>query len=229
MIFVTATDTNVGKTYTSNDIIGEAKMLMPASEIAYYKVAQSGGDSELNDNDLGSVKANHPDIKIYCSYFFDYPAAPLVAAELGDKNYEEILHHKLKYNSGNIIKLDKILSDFEKIKKEHKFVLVEGSGGLAVPLTAELMISDVAKALNLPTLIVARPDLGTINHSLLSLEHARNKGLDVLGIYFSNFPTRYIPSIHVRTAPEIISKFGDVDVYTKLEDLIPKLPIPVTK
>ena len=54
-----------------------------------------------------------------------------------------------------------------------------------MPISNKVLISDLAKELNLPLVLVIRPDLGTINHSLLSIEHARNKGLEILGLYIS--------------------------------------------
>lgn len=165
-IFISATDTGVGKTFHSVKIL---KALLDSGykreELAYYKPVQCGDDKDYNviTRDLG-------DITTYCSYDLHYPASPHYAAE---KEYVEI-------------SLEKIRSDYEEIRAKHRCVIVEGAGGLAVPLNYKGdLVSDIPRVLNLPIVLIIRPNLGTINHSLLSIEHARSKGLEVLGIIVS--------------------------------------------
>jgi dethiobiotin synthetase len=150
MIFITATDTGVGKTFFSQKI-------------------QCGKDAkELFGNifyeaDYQCIERACPDIDTYCTYEFDFPASPDYASSL-----ENV-----------VIDINKIVQDFEKLKQDYKFIVVEGAGGLAVPINSTEMISDVAKALNLATVLITKPVLGTINQTLLSIEHAKAKGLNI--------------------------------------------------
>ena len=169
MIFITATDTGVGKTFFSQKIIEAVAQIIDRRDIAYYKPIQCGKDAkELFGNifyeaDYQCIERACPDIDTYCTYEFDFPASPDYASSL-----ENV-----------VIDINKIVQDFEKLRLDYKFIVVEGAGGLAVPINSTEMISDVAKALNLTTVLITKPVLGTINQTLLSIEHAKAKGLNI--------------------------------------------------
>jgi dethiobiotin synthetase len=98
----------------------------------------------------------------------------------------------------------------ERLRAAYDVVLVEGAGGLLVPVAEGQSMADLAGALHLPLVIVARPGLGTINHTLLTLEAARERGLDVLGVVLSSWaPT---DDLATRTNPAIISELGRVSL-----------------
>ncbi len=172
-LFITSTDTGVGKTYFSSFLISQltSQKIFSAKQIAYYKPIQCG--LEIRDGkpktDCDYISENNPEVEVFNSYFLGYPAAPNFAASL----------------EGIAIDIEKIKNDFADLKKRFDFVIIEGAGGLAVPISDEFLISDLAHYLNLPLVLVIRADLGTINHSLLSIEHARNKDLEILGIHVS--------------------------------------------
>ena len=165
-LFISATDTGVGKTFHSVKILKELLASgYKIEELAYYKPIQCGDskDYKVITQDLGNIAT-------YCSYDLHYPASPHYAAE----------------KEGIVISLEKIRNDYQEIAVKHKIVLVEGAGGLAVPLNSYGdLVSDIPRVLGLPVLLIIRPNLGTINHSLLSIEHARAKGLTILGIIVS--------------------------------------------
>ncbi len=168
-LFLTATDTGVGKTYFSVKIIQNLidSGAYKKEEIAYYKPIQCGEEkSETGLRTDFSYVHEATGVDVYNSYFFKHPCSPHYAAEL----------------EGVTINLDKILEDFNSLKKQYKFILVEGAGGIAVPLNNCELISDLAVKLELPLVIVTRPDLGTINHSLITLGHAKKKNLEILGL-----------------------------------------------
>ena len=81
-----------------------------------------------------------------------------------------------------------VLPAFNELCRRHPFLVVEGAGGLAVPIDGRETMRDLASALQLPVLIVARPGLGTINHTALTVEYARAGGLSVVGVVISNYP-----------------------------------------
>ena len=97
--------------------------------------------------------------------------------------------------------------------------MVEGVGGLLVPLGSSFSVCDLAAELGLPVVVVARPGLGTINHTLLTLKAAREAGLQVSGVVLSGWPQE--PSVLERSNRETIAALGEVEVAT-----LPPLPGP---
>lgn len=225
MIFISATDTNIGKTHFSGLLIKELLKHYKADEIAYYKPIQCG--REFDDTkkeyqtDLETISDLDLGIDAHNSYFLNYPAAPLLSAKLENTD----------------ISIAKIRYDFAALKAKYKFIIVEGAGGLAVPIKNGFMISDLAKALDLPLLLIARPDLGTINHTILSIEHAQKKDIPILGFMTSevfsetrNFEAVNLEELsakdiednqmHIKTAPNIISDFTDTKYIESFDNLI---------
>jgi dethiobiotin synthetase len=170
--FISATDTGVGKTFVANLLIKEAAKTIPEQEIAYYKPIQCG-----EDTDMDYIQRQNPRINVYCTYNLKHPSAPDFAAKL----------------EGIEISTQKIKHDFEAIRSKHQFVIVEGAGGLAVPLNDKELISDLIVGLGIPLLLVLRPDLGTINHTSLSVEHARARGINIKALIIaeSTLPDAY--------------------------------------
>lgn len=168
-IFITATGTDVGKTYVS-------ALICKKLNCGYYKPAMSGiEDGKLSDVEyvfkVANLKGNPFD---YVSYAFQEALSPHLAAKRQNVS----------------IKLDKIKSDFEKVKTQYDYVLVEGAGGITCPFNLddkELLLPDVIKALGLDVIIVADAKLGTINSTLLTVEYAKNHGIKVRGIILNNY------------------------------------------
>ena len=163
-----------------------------------YKPIQSG--AILNNNDLLSpdlefVKSIDSNILTKVTYNLKKPVVPSIAAILDNvKIYK------------NRIKID-----YENLKENCDFVIVEGAGGLLVPVAEDFMMRDIAKFLDLPIVIVARPDLGTINHTLLTIEAAKSKGLNILGVIISNYPSD-TDDIAIKTAPAIINELTGIKI-----------------
>lgn len=160
--FVTGTDTEVGKTVASAWLMHKFR----ASEnVCYWKPIQTGIEV---DNDTETVRklANCADSEIFEEGFrLGKPLSPHLSARLA--NVE--------------ITVDKVLQFLENADQE-KFFIVEGAGGILVPLNDTELMIDLMKALNLPVIVVARSGLGTINHTCLTLEVLRNQGLEVYGV-----------------------------------------------
>jgi dethiobiotin synthetase len=92
--------------------------------------------------------------------------------------------------------------------------VVEGAGGLAVPLNySGDLVSDIPRVLELPIILVIRPNLGTINHSLLSIEHARTKGLEICGIIVSELALE-ADTERTKNSIDTIIKFGGVKIFS---------------
>lgn len=193
-IFVTGTDTGVGKTMVTAAIAWNLKQA--GRSVAVMKPVQTGTivsgptDIEFVQEVLGS---DHQ-IDVACPFSFPDPVAPLVASML----------------AGERIQIDKIIESYNQLSANNDFVIVEGAGGLLVPILEDYFMSDLALDLDLPLLIVSRPNLGTINHSLLTIESAEKKGLEVAGVVISNFP--WDPGIPEQTNPELLLSMTGVSL-----------------
>lgn len=191
-IFVTGTDTGVGKTVVAAAIAWN--LTQAGKRVALMKPVQTGTivsgptDIEFVQKVLGADYS----LDVSCPYMFSDPVAPLVASML----------------VGERIDIKKIKDSYSRLSSDNDFVIVEGAGGLLVPILEDYFMSDLALDLDLPVLIVTRPNLGTLNHTFLTLESAKKRGLDVAGIVISNFP--WNPGLPEQTNPELIlSMTGD--------------------
>jgi len=160
-VFITGTDTGVGKTWVAALI---ASVLKKDSKIMYFKPVQSG--SATDDDTTTVAKLARLSDSEYCrpAYSLAAPISPDRAAALEKKHIDP----------------QNILNIFKGFK--NKFVIVEGAGGIEVPLNDDWRISDLMQAMNLPVVIVSSTQLGTINHTLLTVEKAKTVGLNVLGV-----------------------------------------------
>lgn len=197
-VFITGTDTGVGKSiFTSFLALLYAK---EGKKVAISKPIQTG--KEKDTDFLTKLTGNK--IPIFNTYSFSLAAAPVISAKEENKNID--------YKS--------IISDIKKIEKEFDHVIVEGIGGIAVPIVGNgrdhsLQVADLIKYLNYPVIIVARPTLGTINHTVLTIEYAKQKGLNILGFVISGYDERANDPA-IKTAPEEISKISGVSCLLKL-------------
>ncbi len=178
-IFVTATGTDIGKTFISGLLV--KKMRDFGLNCGYFKPALSGAerasDGSLVPGDArfvletAGIKRNPTEV---VSYIYEEAVSPHLAAE----------------RTGNLIYLDKIKQDFNRIKQEYEYLLVEGCGGIVCPINLsdkKLLLEDIIKGLNLDVIIVADGGLGTINSTVLTVEYAAHHGINVRGIILNNF------------------------------------------
>jgi dethiobiotin synthetase len=196
--FITGTDTGVGKTLVGGGIAGVLKR--SGKRVGVLKPFESGCSKlggELIPEDalfLKNISGCAEDIDVICPYRMEHPLAPGVAAEI----------------EGVAIDLDRVRSCFKALKEKYETVLVEGAGGLMVPVTGDLLISDLIKMLDLPIIIVSRLSLGTINHTLLTVKHALACGISVAGIIL-NQVTPEIGKAE-ETNPEVIKRFSGIPI-----------------
>jgi dethiobiotin synthetase len=173
-IFITGTDTGVGKTYIATGI---AKTLRSEGiDVGVMKPAETGcrprfGKLMPSDADaLVRAAAVRDSLSLVNPYRFQAPVAPSVAAELERKRIDP----------------EKILRSFRTLSHRHQFMIVEGAGGIMAPLARGYLFLDLAEVLGLPVVIIARPGLGTINHSLLTIEALRSRGLTIAGVVIND-------------------------------------------
>ncbi len=183
--FVTGTDTDVGKTLVS-------AILMAGLKAAYWKPVQSGRESLTDTDWMRSVTGFTDEYFIPETYLLSQPLSP---------------HASAGYDG---IQID--LEAF-KLPDDEKFpcLIVEGAGGVMVPLNENQLMVDLMDHLKLPVLLVARSTLGTINHTLLTLEFLKRSGLEVIGVVM-NGPKNQINK-------NAIESYGRVRVVAEVEKL----------
>jgi dethiobiotin synthetase len=166
--FVTGTDTGVGKTLAAATLCHEERKA--GRTVLYCKPVQTGlQPGEPGDAAFVAAAAGVPVVE--CLRFPD-PLAPAVAAE----------------RVGAVIDVDGLLVDIAKAGDGFDRVVVEGAGGLLVPLWGDITMADLAHRLGAGLVVVTRPSLGTLNHTALTLEAARARGLPVDGLVISGWP-----------------------------------------
>ena len=169
-VFVTGTDTGVGKTVVACAIVRALRA--DGFDVGVMKPCETGvgPDGPLDAIALRDAAGAKDDLALICPQQFAMPAAPTVAASA----------------EGRSVDLDAIRAAYAGLCSAHDFVVSEGAGGLLVPLAKEFTMADFAQELRLPVIIVARAALGTINHTLLTLEAAARRDLDIAGVVISH-------------------------------------------
>jgi dethiobiotin synthetase len=168
--FVTGTDTGVGKTVVGCAIVRTLRAR--GVDVAVRKPIETGvgPDGPLDARALREAAASREPLDAICPVALPLPAAPSVAAADADHD----------------IALEPLLEGVRAAIASHAFTLVEGAGGLLVPVSAGYTMADLARDLGLPLVVVARARLGTLNHTRLTLEAARARGLHVAGVVVSH-------------------------------------------
>jgi dethiobiotin synthetase len=187
-VFVTGTDTGVGKTYVTAALLAELRR-RGVRATAFKPIACGAGGR--HDAEIYAALMNYEQpLDVINPIYLRHPLAPSVAAKLEHKR----------------IDLRRIRRIYQQLADEYSIVLVEGAGGLMVPIRENCFVADLAKALDLPLLVVARLGLGTINHSLLTVRAARAMGLKVNGIVLNDTVRRkrgLAEMTNIKTVPEL--------------------------
>ena len=169
VLFVTGTDTGVGKTVVSA-VLGK-RALQAGTGVVYVKPVQTGLADGQPGSDADFVGAA-AGIDARELLRFAQPLAPAVAAEL----------------SNTPIDFDDLVARTRACAAGADLLLVEGAGGLLVPLTEDRTMADLAAALGARLVIAVRPGLGTLNHTALTLEAARRRGLEIDRLVVCGYP-----------------------------------------
>lgn len=161
-IFITGVSTEVGKTYFSFLLLKKLKSI--GKKTLYFKPIETGGD-EPQDYLLCSKIATVAPPPIY---HFKTPVSPHLAAKIENKKKIDIKKIKVKIK--------------EIQKSDVDFAIVEGAGGLMVPITDYYTYADLIEEIKTPIIIVASSYLGVINHTLLTIEAARTRKIKIIGV-----------------------------------------------
>ena len=193
-VFVTGTGTEVGKTVVAAVIAHTHAS--DGARVAAFKPAVSGleeggeADHALLRRASGSTQSDDE----ISPYRYDPPVSPHLGAEL----------------AGERIDPDRLLAAARAAAEGAGLLVCEGVGGLLVPLTLGYLVRDLARDLALPLVVAASPGLGTINHTLLTVESARAVGLEVAAVVLTPWPDQ--PGTLETSNREAISRLGAVDV-----------------
>jgi dethiobiotin synthetase len=195
-IFITGTDTDVGKTLVTGLLA--QYLLKQARSVITQKWVQSGcvGFPEDIDTHLSLMGRTRESIVAYqeavCPYVFALPASAHLAAEVESRS----------------IDLAVIKQAYEQLEAQFDSVLVEGMGGALVPYSRKALLLDLVAELDLPVLIVAKNKLGAINHTLLTVEALQSRGITISGIIFNG--PEHEPDPISQDNPQIIQDLTDL-------------------
>lgn len=184
--FVTGTDTGIGKTVVS-------AMLTKALNATYWKPIQAGLEEETDTEFVRRVTELSDSHFIPEGYRLNTPMSPHAAAEID--------------------KVEIRMRDFNLPNFSTDHLVVEGAGGLMVPMNDKAMIIDLISHLDLPVVLVARSTLGTLNHTFLSLEALRKRDISILGVVL-NGPKH-------ESNRWTIEEYGDIEIMAEIEPINP--------
>ena len=195
--FITGTDTSVGKTVVTACLAALFKSR--GENVGVMKPIETGVDPECNSSANSDAKflmevAGVQDDDV-CPYRLKSPASPYQAARM----------------EGRELNPEKILASFRALQSKFSMMLVEGIGGLMVPITPRYYVADLALQMNLPLIIVSRVQIGTLNHTLLTINAARQHGLKVAGVILNPSDEGGLNAIEAEQG-SLIEQFSDTPV-----------------
>ena len=185
--FVSGIDTGIGKTYTTGYL---AKLWFEQGQnVITQKLIQTGNDDVSEDIEkhreiMGRGWFTEDESKLTMPEIFSYPASPHLATQI----------------DGRDIDFEKIENATQQLADKFDVVLLEGAGGLMVPLTTELLTIDYLVEKNYPIILVSSGRLGSINHTLLSLEAIQQRGLNLFAMAYNLKDESQDPKISQDTA-----------------------------
>lgn len=178
-VFITGTGTEVGKTYVScllaRDLArrGVSVGVMKPVASGAMRMKIGGKIRRVSEDALRLKEAAQcgADLSLINPILYKNPLAPYSAS----------------WEEGKKFNLKKILAAYRALRKKYSVMIVEGVGGAAVPLDAKTDVADLMRAFKLPAVVVASAKLGTLNHTLLTLEYLRRKKVKVLGVILNHY------------------------------------------
>jgi dethiobiotin synthetase len=213
-LFVTATDTEVGKTTIAGAIANwfhrRGKKVAVLKPVATGCVRRREGLVSEDAEFLAACAASHHPLDLICPQRYAEPLAPSVAA----KRARQPLDWEAIQRSIRIMSAD---SDV---------MIVEGVGGIMVPMDEKHLVLDFAKMIDVPAVVVARAALGTINHTLLTINALRGAKVPLAGVVINRYPTDS-PGTVEETSPREIEKWGKTPILSIVpEEKISGVTIP---
>jgi dethiobiotin synthetase len=202
-LFITGTDTSVGKTFVGARFLEFLKT--KGIQAGYQKWIATGVEAEVPEDlalclDAAGISPTPELAAQHVPYCFRFPASPHLAAEMEDRT----------------VAAEHIIENYKALASRYEWLIVEGVGGLMVPLRRDLLLVDLLAQLQPKTLVVARSGLGTLNHTLLTLEALRHRQIPVLGVVFSDSAAEEDEML-VQDNMQTIEEIGLVRVFGRLQ------------
>ena len=167
-VFITATDTGVGKTLVASALV--ACLIQRGIDVGVMKPIETGvSRSRKRQSDgarLQRAAGSHDSMTEVCPYAFQLPVAPLSAAEA----------------EGMTVRTTTIMRAFRTLQQKHGLMVVEGAGGIYVPITKTLSLLDLIYKMKLPAIVIGQSGLGGINHALLTLYALRLRHIPIVAL-----------------------------------------------
>ena len=211
-LFITGTDTDVGKTYvtaglavTLREMGVDVGIMKPFAAGTAQKHGYKSEDVEILSN---AAQVNDPE-ELVNPQFFSIPASPYTAWKT--------LKIKPKINS--------VLTSYKKLSKLHSMILVEGMGGIMTPILKEYFVTNLIKDMKIPTVIVTRTKVGTVNHTIMTVQMCQKYNIPIKGIIINDFDAdgykvkeltrdlKKLTDIQVLGSIPFIKDMGDSSIY----------------
>ena len=205
-IFITGTDTDVGKTVISAGLALSLKAR--GLKVGVMKPVATGCHSH-DDKHLISPDA---------VYLWEAAENEFPALTNPERYRNPLAPHAAASIEKHIVDPEKLIKAYKELQKHYDFLIVEGIGGLFVPLAKDYYVSNLIKDFDLPLVVVSRSSLGSINHTLLTVDAAMIRGLDVRGIIFNRVPLMNYSMAEV-TNPKVIHELTGVPILGSLPDI----------
>ncbi len=213
-IFVTGTDTGIGKTIVTCGLAAFCS-LRKKLDVGVMKPFEAG--LTLHGKDLlpwdaillKEASGSQDGLSLINPYRFESPLAPETASEL------EHVHVDLEL-------ADRV---YNQLKAGHQILFIEGAGGILVPITRNFFYVDLMKRWDVRALVVARLGLGTINHTLLTCAYLKREGIPVVGVILNDNEGK--KGLAAKTNPEVLARYLDVPLlglFPHLESIAEALP-----
>ncbi|MCK5805956.1 MAG: dethiobiotin synthase [Lentisphaeria bacterium] len=206
-LFITATGTDVGKTFVSAALL--RALLARNIDCAYLKPIQTGGDSSLTTADRA------PDLRAVLDACGPLPGTPDPMTMAPAVFRKAASPHLAAALEGRRVDFEKILAAFDTLSRAHDVLVVEGAGGIMVPLGEGRTTLDLMQRLAIPALVVTPNRLGCVNETLLTLDKLARSGIETLGVLFNRIDETGDPEI-LADNPRIVAELGGVPVFGEL-------------
>ena len=204
-IFITATDTEAGKTVVAAGLAMALRARgLNVGVMKPIATGCQGSENRLISRDavclLEAAENEYPSLT--SPVRFRNPLSPNVASLLEKKQ----------------VNLNGIHSAYRELQRHYDFMIVEGIGGLLVPITKDYFVANLIREFQLPILIVARPGLGTLNHTLLTIDAAVIRGFEIRGLIFNRISSVNLSMAEI-TNPKVIHELTGVPVLGTLPEI----------
>jgi len=204
-LFITGTDTGVGKTFVASAIVRQLRQ--QGVQVGAYKPAVSGSDPGPEGPIWGDVELLHSALggayprEAICPQRFEAPLAPPVAARL----------------EGREVDARRLVEGAAWWNERVDLLIVEGAGGWLSPIAEHVSVADVAHELGFPIVIVARLSLGTINHTLLTIEAAQARKVPIAGVILNQASAPGVKDLSVETNASELARRTTVPILATIE------------